>query len=268
MTRSKKTYHLIDDYHLLAYECVDSTNEEAKRLAEGGAAHGAVIWAKEQTAGRGRMQREWQSKSGNLYVSLLLAPKCPLAQAAQLSFVAAVAAVEALQPVLPSGGKFQCKWPNDVFYDGKKLGGILLESFTTQPEDGKGKPKQWVIAGMGINIDHYPKDTLYPATCLKEAGVELVSAKIVLTRFIESFITQYDLWVREGFSPIREAWLKHAYGLGSEVEIHSSDEVVKGTFTGMSDTGEMLVKGEDEQEQRINSGDVFFNPLKAITTRK
>src|SRR5690606_24643551 len=110
-------------------------------------------------------------------------------------------------------------------------------------------------------------ETLYPATCLKEAGVELVSAKIVLTRFIEAFIAQYDLWMREGFAPIRAAWLEHAYGLGETVEIRSAEETLNGTFHSMTPSGEMLVKTADGQEQAINSGDVFFNPLKAITTR-
>lgn len=266
MTRSKKTYHLINDYHLLAYECVDSTNEEAKRLAEGGASHGAVIWAKEQTAGRGRLQRRWESRPGNLFVSILLAPKCPLSEAAQLSFVAGVAAVEALQPLLPGDGRFHCKWPNDILLGDKKLGGILLESFTTLQADGK--PKQWVVAGIGINIDNRPEEALYPATCLREAGVELVSAKIVLTRFIERFMENYDAWVREGFGPVRESWLKYAYGLGKKVEIQSGEDVISGTFSGMSAGGEMLVKAAGGEERAINSGDVFFNPLKAITTKK
>lgn len=268
MARSKKTYHLVNDYHLLAYECVDSTNEEAKRLAEGGAAHGAVIWAKEQTSGRGRLGREWVSKPGNLYLSLLLAPDCKLADAAQLSFVAGVAAVEALQPLLPSGGKFRCKWPNDVLYGDKKVGGILLESFTTQPEDGKGKTKQWVVVGLGVNIDSHPADTLYPATCLKEAGVELVSAKIVLTRFVESFMEFYDTWVKEGFAPVRTNWLNLAYGVGKSVKVSNADEVIEGIFGGMSESGEMLVTNKDGSQTAINSGDVFFNPLKAITTKK
>jgi BirA family biotin operon repressor/biotin-[acetyl-CoA-carboxylase] ligase len=268
LARSKKTYHLINDYHLLAYECVDSTNEEAKRLAEGGAAHGAVIWAKEQTAGRGRLKRQWVSKAGNLYVSFLLAPKCSLADAAQLSFVAAISAVEALQPLLLSDGQFSCKWPNDILLGDKKLGGILLESFATQPEDNKSKPKQWVVAGVGLNIDSYPKDTLYPATCLKEAGVELVSAKIVLTRFIERFMDNYDSWMREGFEPVRQTWLNHAYGIGKRVDIATGSDVICGTFEGMSVKGEMLVRTEAGQDITINSGDVFFNPLKAITTRK
>lgn len=268
MARSKKTYHLVNDYHLLAYESVDSTNEEAKRLADGGAAHGAVIWAKEQTDGRGRMQREWTSKRGNLFVSMLLAPKCTLAQASQLSFVAAVAAVEALEPLPLSEGEFSCKWPNDILLGDKKLGGILLESFKTFSEDDKEKPKQWVVAGIGLNIDSYPKDTLYPATCLKECGVELVSAKIVLTRFIERFMENYDCWVREGFAPIREKWLNCAYGIGEAVEIATSGDVISGTFEGMSETGEMQIRTKAGQEVTINSGDVFFNPLKAITTKK
>lgn len=267
MTRSKKTYRLINDYHLLAYECVDSTNEEAKRLAEGGAAHGAVIWAKEQTAGRGRLGRQWESKSGNLFVSLLLSPELPLAEAAQLSFVSAVSAVEALQPLLPGEGRFSCKWPNDILLGDKKLGGILLESFTTQTE-ASSKPKQWVVAGIGINIDSSPENALYPATCLKESGVELVSAKIVLTRFIESFIENYDNWMREGFPPIRASWLEKAYGIGQEVKINAGGETLAGTFTGMSETGEMLLNTAEGQEIAINSGDVFFNPLKAISTKK
>lgn len=268
MNRSKKTYHLINDYHLLAYECLDSTNEEARRLAEGGASHGAVIWAKEQTAGRGRLQRQWESKPGNLYVSLLLSPKCELQEAAQLSFVSAISAAQALQPLLPHEGSFFCKWPNDVLLGDKKLGGILLEGFTTPPLEGKGKAKQWVVIGIGINVDHYPPEALYPATCLKEAGVELVSAKIVLIRFLEHFMANYDLWVKEGFAPIRSEWLKHAYGIGRPVQVNTGSEILEGVFSGLDATGEMLVTANTGINHVINCGDVFFNPLKAITTRK
>lgn len=267
---TKKTYHLINDYHLLAYETVDSTNEEAKRLAEGGASHGAVIWAKEQTAGRGRLTRDWESKAGNLFVSILLSPKCPVADIAQLSFVSAVAAVEGLQPLLPAGGEFTCKWPNDILLGTKKMGGILLESFITIPEEGdhKGKPKQWVVVGVGMNIDSCPADTPYPATSLRDAGVELVSAKIVLGRFIEHFIEQYDIWAKDGFAPIRESWLKHAYGLGKKIEVRNGEETVKGIFAGISEKGELLVDAPKGQRYVINTGDVFFNAVKAVTTRK
>jgi len=74
VSRSKRRTPLIDDYHLLTYHELDSTNEEARRLAEGGGAHGAFIWAHNQTGGRGRMGREWISQEGNLFVSALLSP--------------------------------------------------------------------------------------------------------------------------------------------------------------------------------------------------
>ena len=263
--RSNKTYHLVNDYHLLAYETVDSTNEEARRLAEGGAAHGAVIWAKDQTAGRGRLKREWESKPGNLFVSLLLSPECALNEAAQLSFLAATAAVQALHPLVP-GQEFACKWPNDIMLGDKKLGGILLESFSTQPEGTKER-KQWVVVGVGINVDSCPSKTLYPATCLREAGVQLVSAKIVLTRFLESFMENYDSWVKEGFAPIRKSWLSHAYGMDKPVTVQLGEGAeVKGVFTGISKTGEMQLTDGKGQQTTINCGDVFFNPVKAITT--
>ena len=129
--------NLLNDYHLLSFDELDSTNEEAKRLAKGGGHHGAVIWAKRQTAGKGRLGRTWVSSQGNLYVSILLQPEKPLKELGQLSFVAAVAAIEALDALLPPGKRLQCKWPNDILLSGKKVGGILLESFHT----GGAKPE-------------------------------------------------------------------------------------------------------------------------------
>src|SRR6185369_15125350 len=128
----KSIKNLLNDYHLLSYDELDSTNEEAKRLAEGGGAHGAVIWAKRQTEGRGRMGRLWVSAEGNLFCSILLNPQCEQEICAQLSFVAAVAAAEALNSIIPDDEeKISCKWPNDILLGSKKIGGILLESFET-----------------------------------------------------------------------------------------------------------------------------------------
>src|ERR1700733_4426211 len=130
MTAAKHKHpsNLLNDYHLLSFDTLDSTNEEAQRLAKGGGCHGAVIWAKKQTEGKGRMGRSWISSDGNLFVSVLLQPDKPLREFTQLSFVAAVATLESLEPLLEKG-KLQCKWPNDILLDGKKVGGILLESF-------------------------------------------------------------------------------------------------------------------------------------------
>lgn len=250
----KKVSHLINDYHLLAYDEVDSTNLEARRLAEGGASNGAVIWAKQQTDGRGRMDREWLSCGHNLYVSVLLSPKCALDVAGQLSFVTAVSAIEAVAPLLPHGGDFGCKWPNDIMLNGKKLGGILLESFRT----GEKKEHFWVVVGLGINIDAYPPNLEPAATSLGEAGVEIVSAKIVLSRFITHFILRYDEWATKGFAPIRKAWLENAYGLGKKMKVSLPDESFSGTFEGIDTKGQLMLMTDKGKTRKVPAGDVFF----------
>ncbi len=247
---------LIDDYHLLSYDVVDSTNEEAKRLAQGGGAHGAVIWAKRQTAGRGRMGREWVSPEGNLFVTLLLTPEMDLAACSQLSFVAAIAAAETLEAMVQSPQDIACKWPNDILLSGKKLGGILLESFVAAND--LGIEKRWVAVGVGINIDSCPEHVMYPATSLREAGVELVSAKIVLSRFIYNFIHHYDIWQEKGFKPVQKAWLKRAYHKGKPIEVAMGDEVISGIFDTVDDQGQLCVSRKDGTVATVHAGDVFF----------
>lgn len=251
--------NLLNDYHLLSYDELDSTNEEARRLAEGGGAHGAVVWARRQTQGRGRMGREWISEEGNLFCSLLLAPGCDIQTASQLSFVAAVAAVETIGPILPDGGDLSCKWPNDILLNGKKLGGILLESFeTADMNPGKNGMVRWVVVGLGMNIDTCPADADFPATFIKEAGVEIVSAKIVLSRFIHHFITAYDLWSKKGFAPIRKAWMEHAWRLGEEMTVRLPGETLKGTFEEIDNTGRLVLKVAKGKKVTVSAGDVFF----------
>lgn len=246
---------LIEDYHLLSYDVLDSTNEEAKRLASGGGAHGAVIWAKRQTSGRGRMGREWVSAEGNLFVSVLLSPPKELVECAQLSFVASLAAAETLDGIV-DGNDITCKWPNDVLCGGRKIGGILLEAFTTM--DDYGREKQWLVVGVGINVDSFPEHVMFPATCLREAGVEIISAKIVLSRFIHNFIHHYDQWVHKGFTPVRKAWTQRAYRLGHATEVIVGENQVDGVFDGIDTSGRLLLKAPSGAITGITAGDVFF----------
>lgn len=251
--------NLIQDYHLLSYDELDSTNEEARRLAEGGGAHGAVIWAKRQSAGRGRMGRLWVSAEGNLFCSVLLNPRCSLETAAQLSFVTAVATVDALRSIVPDEDEIHCKWPNDILLGDKKIGGILLESFeTADMAAGSNKMLRWVVVGIGINVDSCPTNTDISATFLKRAGVEIISAKIVLSRFIHHFITEYDVWVHKGFAPIRKKWLKYAFKLGKPIEVRLPKETHTGIFEGIDTSGCLLLKPNGSKRKAISAGDVFW----------
>jgi hypothetical protein len=166
-------------YVLHAFDRVESTNDEARRLAEQGAAAGAVVVAAEQVKGRGRHGRAWASPPGNLYASLLLRPDCRIAAAAQLSLVASLALAEALVALAPPDADVRVKWPNDVLVRGAKVAGLLLESASAAHER-----VAWVVVGSGVNIASAPADTLYPATALwgSQAGSLLFWA-VVLSLF-------------------------------------------------------------------------------------
>jgi BirA family biotin operon repressor/biotin-[acetyl-CoA-carboxylase] ligase len=244
--------NLLDDYHLLSFDSLDSTNEEAKRLARAGGAHGAVVWAKKQTGGKGRMGREWVSQEGNLFVSILLKPEKPITELSQLSFVASVAIVEALSALFEKEHKLSCKWPNDVLLDGKKLSGILLESFPCEV-DGK----NWIVVGVGVNVDSHPTNVQFPATCLTEAGVELVSAKIVLSRFIHHFIEVYNDWNNKGFASVRKRWLSYAWGMKKELTARMPDIEITGTATDIDANGSLILKDKKGKKHMILAADIF-----------
>lgn len=256
--------NLLESYHLLSFDVLDSTNEEAKRHAENGGTHGAVVWAHQQTAGKGRMGRDWVSPDGNLYVSVLLQPSCSIKERTQLAFLTAVAMLDTLEPILGEAGEVSCKWPNDILLDGKKIGGILLESFQTTNDFGR--TQEWIVIGLGLNILHHPTSgTRYPATSLKAAGIELISAKIVLSRFVYNFIMRYDAWQENGFEDVRTAWVDKAYGINDLVHIEVGDENVTGVYESIDEHGSLMLSVAGKPAIAINAGDVTFPSIKKTT---
>jgi len=241
-------------YRLFRLDTVDSTNAEAKRLAAKGeetAPDGALVWALEQTAGRGRRGRKWQSPRGNLYCSLILRPDVPAEQAAQLSFVGALAACDALSALAPPGHMVQSKWPNDILLNGDKVGGLLLEA-----ETGGDETPEWVIMGLGINVAEHPSKAAFPATSLKACGWT-VSAVDSLEAFSRHFMIWANTWLDDGFAAIRKNWLWRCKGLGDKIEVRLADRTMKGIFKDIDQDGALVLK-TGKREHRITAGDVFF----------
>lgn len=242
-------------YNLIALESCGSTNDEARRLARQGedaAPDGTVVWARQQTAGRGRRGRSWESPPGNLYLSLILRPEAPLRETAQLSFLTAVALYDALGNISEPGHQIHLKWPNDVLLQEKKVAGILLES-----EAGGGAHPDWVIVGLGVNVASHPEGTSHPATSL-HAENWTVSVEQTLEAFARSFQGWANTWVEDGFERVRRTWLSRAMGVGKNIEVR----LEKGTFTGIfkdMDEDGALVLDQGGQERRIAAGDVFFS---------
>jgi BirA family biotin operon repressor/biotin-[acetyl-CoA-carboxylase] ligase len=234
---------LPDGWTLVALKSVVSTNDEAVRLAEAGAPEGTVVWAREQTGGRGRRGRQWASPFGNLYSSTILRPDCPAARAAGLGFAAALAVAD----IVPAGRDVRLKWPNDVLVDGGKVAGILPESAIGS--DGK---VEHVVMGIGINIGFAPSlpDMRYLGACL--GG----TVEAALERLTVALAARLAQWRREGFEAVRAEWLAKAGPLGLEVDVRLGEELVRGSFAGMDGEGALLLDTEAGR-RRIVAGELL-----------
>ena len=237
-------------YRLASFAEIDSTNDEAKRRAGAGAPEGTLVWARAQSAGRGRRGRSFISPAGNLYMSIVLRPDRPAASAAQLGFAAALALGDALVPLLPRPEGLRYKWPNDVLIDGRKVSGILLESQAA----GEGR-LDWLVVGIGVNLASFPENVDYPAISLAAAGAR-VSVEALLEATAGRFQVWYERWREEGFRPLRDAWLERARGLGEGIRVRLAGEEASGRFAGLDEDGALLLE-DGATRRRIGAGDVF-----------
>jgi BirA family biotin operon repressor/biotin-[acetyl-CoA-carboxylase] ligase len=235
------TLALPNFFRLIEHSRLDSTNEEALRLAAAGAPAGTLVWAREQTAGRGRRGRTWDSPLGNLYCSVVLRPG-PSKETAQLSFAAAVALAEALADA--GGLMARVKWPNDLMIGGRKIAGILLE---------KAAGGNAVVAGTGVNVSSCPEG----ATCLANIGSS-AGVTDVLAAYAPALERWIAIWETEGFAPVRASWLARAAGVGSPIEVRLAAETLSGTFEALDDDGALVLSGGGLR-RRITAGDVFLS---------
>ena len=243
-------------YRLVTLESVDSTNEEAKRLAASGAGNGTIVWAGRQTAGKGRRGRTWVSEPGNLYCSILLRPDIKAASASHLSLLTGLAVADTVAAMVPPSAEVQVKWPNDVLIERRKVAGILLEA-----AGGAESGPEWVVVGVGINVAHAPSTapggSEFPATFLGREGYARMEVAAVLSSFALRFAAWRAAWRKLGFSPVRAAWLRRASGLGGPITVRLERETLEGTFADLDHDGALVLETAGER-RRITAGDVFF----------
>jgi BirA family biotin operon repressor/biotin-[acetyl-CoA-carboxylase] ligase len=260
-------------YRLTGYDTVGSTSTEAARAGLAGDVGDAWFAALEQTDGRGRRGRPWQTVLGNLAASLLLVPEVDVALNASLGFVAGVALGRALSEVAPGtrlrlgvdgaegqGTRIALKWPNDVVAEGGKLAGILLEAH--RRADGVTA----IVIGFGVNVVAAPEGLPYPATSLRTLGVE-TDAPSVFALLSEHWVDCYALWNRgRGISEILDCWRQAAAGIGSEVAVSRDGEVVRGVFESIDESGRLLIRAADRRLIPITAGDVHFGATASLRT--
>lgn len=236
-------------YRILSYDSLDSTSTEAMRLSRAGGPGPLWVAAREQTAGRGRRGRNWVTIPGNLAASLLIRETLGPAEAAKLSFVAALAAWDACDALAP-GASLTLKWPNDLLADGRKLGGVLLESETQNGTLA-------IVIGFGVNLAGSPVGMSFPAISLAELG-HAVSAEAAFAALSDAWVAAFGLWRERGFDEIRQRWLQRAEGVGAAASVVAGERVESGIFETLDVDGRMVLRLADGGVRLVSAGDVHF----------
>ncbi len=235
------------------FEEVESIQNIARNLAAEGAPHGTVVIAETQSAGRGRMGRSWHSPSGvNLYTTVVLRPRIAMAEVPRLSLVAGVAAAEALEDVAP--GIVQLKWPNDVWLNGRKAGGIIAEAVTDRSQR-----LDSVLLGIGLNLnlalDDVPAELRQRAISVYIATGHRCDRVSVANTLFTRLNIRYDDTVTRGFSAVCPEWERYSALTGKRVTIVDAGTREEGVVRGI-DTDGALVLETSNGVRRIIAGDV------------
>lgn len=245
---------LFGGYRHLALGDVDSTNTVCLKRAEAGDPGGLWVTATRQLAGKASRGRDWVSEAGNLYASLLLVEPGGLNTLANLTFVASLAIRDAIIDVGATAKGLTLKWPNDVLLNTRKVSGVLLESHAVAG-------RRIVIAGMGVNVSHFPAATRHPATALRDEGLTTTPEKL-FEKLVRCMAGRLDQWQGgAGFEAVRADWLSAAAGLNQPVRIEfptrKGTTTRTGIFSGIDDSGRLLLD-RDGRSEAISAAEIFF----------
>ena len=230
----------------------DSTNRVALELGHAGEPEGAVVLAEEQTAGKGRAGRAWQSDRGvGVYVTLLLRPKLAPVQAPLLTMMAGLSAHAAIHT--QTGLAPDLKWPNDLLLRGKKVGGILTEMHAEPAQ------VRFIIVGIGLNVNQekFPGELAATATSLRIETGKQESRMELLVRLLREFESDYNRFLREGPAGVTQKFeAVSSYAQGKRVQVTSGAQSYAGTTAGLGPEGLLQVQRDDGQLVTVISGDV------------
>ena len=231
---------------LLFFQEVGSTMDEAVRRAERGTEEGTVVVAETQTASRGRQGRTWVSRSGNLYLSVVLYPT--VQTLAHLNSLCGVAVVRAIANI--SGLKPRIKWPNDILLDGKKVAGVLVESAIA------GDDVNHSIVGIGINVglDAEEFDEIAGAAIsLNQASAGDIPREELLREILQQLDALY-IQLNHGDTPVEE-WEELLDTLGQRVRVSWLGEEYEGYAEGIDSVGSLLLRQDNGELKILAAGD-------------
>jgi BirA family biotin operon repressor/biotin-[acetyl-CoA-carboxylase] ligase len=234
------------------WESIDSTNTRASQLAALTPEEGAIVMAREQTAGRGRLGRTWISQPDTgVYMSIILRPQArPLNELSLLTMGCGVAVAEGIEAV--AGISIGLKWVNDLVFNSRKIGGILAET--------TGRAPAYVIVGIGLNV---ALDLNTLADDLKDrvdsldriAGAEIDSNRLVCA-IAQRLEYRYQMLLQGDDENILSEWRKRSVTLGQRVIATSGSRNISGIAHNVSNTGALIIQCDDGHEETVNAGEV------------
>ncbi len=236
---------------IYCFDSIDSTNTKAKELAEAGHPSGTLVVADQQTLGRGRRGRSWESPAGTgIFMTLMLKPDINPNNASMLTLVAAMATARAITEV--TGEAAQIKWPNDIVMNGKKVVGILTEM------SAQFDYINHIVVGIGINVhnEEFPEEIAKTASSLLlECGHRIHRASLI-EAFLEEFERLYAVYLEtEDMSGLQKEYDSLLVNRGRQVRVLDPKEPFEGKAMGITKKGELIV---DTWESRklVSSGEV------------
>ncbi|MDP4151941.1 MAG: biotin--[acetyl-CoA-carboxylase] ligase [Bacillota bacterium] len=235
---------------------VDSTNNYAKAEAASGAPHGFTVISEEQTAGKGRLGRKFESpaKKG-IYLSIVLRPNIPARDMGFYTISAAVAVSEAVEKI--SGLIPEIKWVNDVLLSGKKLCGILTEASV----EGESHHLEYVVVGIGINVSTDKKDFSENvgdiAVSLSQEGLTKVNRCRLIAEILNQYEKLYSMFLFENNKKeVLDLYKKRLCVLGKEIDIISGNTKRQGKAVLLDEEGGLVVELPDGKRETLTYGEI------------
>lgn len=245
--------------NMYVYESVDSTNTQCKRLAMNGAVDGTVVMAEEQTAGRGRKGRSFQSPQGlGLYLSILWRPQCEPSRLLPLTSLAAVAVSRAMERV--TGERADIKWPNDLLLRDKKIAGILTEMAL----EGESGQIDYVVLGIGINVHHKAADFTEEVAAMASSLDAELGVTVSRPRLAAALMEELDILRREVmWQPelYLDEYRQRCVTIGRTVQVVRGEERKAANAIDVDEQFGLAVRYEDGTEETVRSGEVSVRGL-------
>lgn len=237
------------------YTSCTSTQIIAADKARQGASHGTVIISEEQTAGKGRLERSWDSTANKgIWMSVIIRPNISPEFAAQFTLVSAVAINQAIQEV--TNLTPQIKWPNDILINGKKVTGILTELQADMDIVHS------IIIGIGVNVNQelsaFDESIQNIATSLKMENGEEVDRSLLVAKILYYLEKYGDLYVEKGFEPIKILWESHNCTIGKRIRATMLRETLEGVALGITKDGVLELRLDSGEIRGIYSADIHL----------